>query len=167
MAGGGTREPDDQGPGDRAGHRRRSGSSSAKGINVNATLLFARDAYEQVAEAYIAGLERFAAGGGDPARVAGVASFFVSRIDTAIDAIDRRSGCRRPPMPARASAAAIAAGQGRDRQRQARLPALPRDLQRPALAAAGRPGRADATAALGQHRHQEPGLSATSSTSRS
>ncbi len=58
-----------------------------EGINVNATLLFARDAYEQVAEAYISGLERFAAGGGDPARIAGVASFFVSRVDTAIDEI--------------------------------------------------------------------------------
>jgi transaldolase/glucose-6-phosphate isomerase len=59
----------------------------AEGINVNATLLFARDAYEQIAEAYISGLERFAAGGGDPSRVAGVASFFVSRIDSAIDAV--------------------------------------------------------------------------------
>jgi len=59
----------------------------AEGINVNATLLFARDAYEQVAAAYIAGLERFVAGGGDPARVASVASFFVSRVDTAVDEI--------------------------------------------------------------------------------
>ena len=57
------------------------------GINVNVTLLFAQDAYEQVAEAYIAGLEKFAAGGGDLKRVASVASFFISRIDTAIDAL--------------------------------------------------------------------------------
>jgi transaldolase/glucose-6-phosphate isomerase len=56
-----------------------------EGINVNATLLFAREAYEQVAGAYIAGLERLVAAGGDPARVAGVASFFVSRIDTIVD----------------------------------------------------------------------------------
>jgi transaldolase/glucose-6-phosphate isomerase len=56
-----------------------------EGINVNATLLFAVDAYEQVAEAYIAGLETFVARGGDVSRVASVASFFVSRIDTAID----------------------------------------------------------------------------------
>src|SRR4029079_11031282 len=54
----------------------------AEGINVNITLLFARDVYERVAGAYIAGIERFVAGGGDPARVASVASFFVSRIDT-------------------------------------------------------------------------------------
>ncbi len=58
-----------------------------EGINVNATLLFAREAYEQIAEAYISGLERFTASGGDPARVAGVASFFVSRIDSAFDAL--------------------------------------------------------------------------------
>jgi transaldolase / glucose-6-phosphate isomerase len=51
------------------------------------TLLFAQDLYERVAEAYIAGLERHAAHGGDLKRVASVASFFISRIDTAIDAL--------------------------------------------------------------------------------
>jgi transaldolase / glucose-6-phosphate isomerase len=55
------------------------------GINVNVTLLFAQDAYEQVAEAYIAGLETRAAAKGDLKHVASVASFFVSRIDTVID----------------------------------------------------------------------------------
>ena len=59
----------------------------SEGINVNVTLLFAQDAYEQVAEAYIGGLEQFAARGGDLKRVASVASFFISRIDTAIDAL--------------------------------------------------------------------------------
>jgi transaldolase/glucose-6-phosphate isomerase len=58
-----------------------------EGINVNATLLFASDAYERIAEAYLSGLERFTASGGDPARVASVASFFVSRIDSALDAV--------------------------------------------------------------------------------
>src|SRR5438067_662479 len=57
-----------------------------EGINVNVTLLFAQSAYEQVAEAYIAGLEKFSASGGDISRVASVASFFISRIDSAIDA---------------------------------------------------------------------------------
>jgi transaldolase / glucose-6-phosphate isomerase len=55
------------------------------GININVTLLFAQEVYEQAALAYIGGLEKFAAGGGDVSRVASVASFFVSRIDTAID----------------------------------------------------------------------------------
>jgi len=62
-----------------------------EGINVNVTLLFALEAYERAADAYIAGLEKLIARGGDPTRVASVASFFVSRIDTAVDAlIDRR-----------------------------------------------------------------------------
>ncbi len=59
----------------------------SEGININITLLFAREMYEQVAEAHLAGLEQFAARGGDVARVASVASFFVSRIDTAVDAL--------------------------------------------------------------------------------
>jgi len=62
-----------------------------EGINVNVTLLFGLDAYKAVAEAHMAGLEDLAAKGGDIAKVAGVASFFVSRIDTQIDdAIDKR-----------------------------------------------------------------------------
>src|SRR5919108_1020325 len=56
------------------------------GINVNVTLLFSQEVYERVAAAYIAGLERLAAQRGDVGAVASVASFFISRIDTAIDA---------------------------------------------------------------------------------
>jgi transaldolase / glucose-6-phosphate isomerase len=56
-----------------------------KGINVNVTLLFSVARYRQVAQAYIAGLEDLHAAGGDIARVASVASFFVSRIDAAVD----------------------------------------------------------------------------------
>ncbi len=55
-----------------------------EGINVNVTLLFARAAYERVAEAYFAGLERLAAGGGDTRPVANVASILMSGIETAI-----------------------------------------------------------------------------------
>lgn len=55
------------------------------GINVNATLIFSLDIYQWVREAYIAGLEKLAQTGGDVSRVASVASFFVSRIDTAVD----------------------------------------------------------------------------------
>ena len=57
----------------------------AEGINVNVTLLFSRAAYAAVAEAYVEGLEMFAARGGKLAGVASVASFFVSRIDAAIE----------------------------------------------------------------------------------
>jgi transaldolase/glucose-6-phosphate isomerase len=55
-----------------------------EGINVNVTLIFSLAQYRAAAEAYIAGLERLAASG-DVSRVASVASFFVSRIDTAVD----------------------------------------------------------------------------------
>jgi transaldolase / glucose-6-phosphate isomerase len=57
----------------------------AEGTNVNVTLLFARDAYEAVAHAYVEGLEARAAKGEPLDRVASVASFFVSRIDTLVD----------------------------------------------------------------------------------
>jgi transaldolase / glucose-6-phosphate isomerase len=57
----------------------------AEGINVNVTLLFSQDVYERVAESYLGGLEDLARRGGDVARVASVASFFISRIDFAVD----------------------------------------------------------------------------------
>jgi transaldolase / glucose-6-phosphate isomerase len=57
-----------------------------RGVNVNVTLLFSQAAYERVAEAYVAGLEDFRAAGGDVSRVASVASFFISRIDSLVDA---------------------------------------------------------------------------------
>ena len=59
----------------------------SEGINVNVTLLFSQEVYEQVADAYIGGLEQFAARGGAVRRIASVASFFISRIDSSIDSI--------------------------------------------------------------------------------
>lgn len=56
-----------------------------EGINVNITLLFSQEVYQKVVEAYLAGLEDLVAHGGDPKKVASVASFFVSRIDVAVD----------------------------------------------------------------------------------
>ncbi|MBC7579728.1 MAG: bifunctional transaldolase/phosoglucose isomerase [Tardiphaga sp.] len=56
-----------------------------EGISINVTLLFAQQTYRDVAEAYLAGLEHYVAGGGDPTHVASVASFFVSRIDAQVD----------------------------------------------------------------------------------
>ncbi len=57
----------------------------AKGKSINVTLIFSLRRYAEVAESYIRGLERLVAGGGDPRKVASVASFFVSRIDTEAD----------------------------------------------------------------------------------
>jgi transaldolase/glucose-6-phosphate isomerase len=56
-----------------------------EGISINITLLFSQEVYIEVAKAYIAGLEKLVANGGDPTHVASVASFFVSRIDSAVD----------------------------------------------------------------------------------
>jgi len=60
---------------------------TTEGININVTLLFARDSYEAVAQAYIEGLEARNAAGQPLAHVASVASFFVSRIDTVVDGL--------------------------------------------------------------------------------
>jgi transaldolase/glucose-6-phosphate isomerase len=56
-----------------------------EGLNINITLLFAQSAYEKVAEAFLAALEARSAKGQDISRIASVASFFVSRIDTLVD----------------------------------------------------------------------------------
>jgi transaldolase/glucose-6-phosphate isomerase len=56
-----------------------------EGININITLLFAQEVYVKVAEAYVAALEDLAARGGNLKKMASVASFFISRIDTLID----------------------------------------------------------------------------------
>jgi len=55
------------------------------GINVNVTLIFSTESYRKVVEAFIAGLEKYDSSGGDIRRHASVASFFVSRVDTAVD----------------------------------------------------------------------------------
>ncbi|MBI4552502.1 MAG: bifunctional transaldolase/phosoglucose isomerase [Candidatus Latescibacteria bacterium] len=59
----------------------------SEGLNINVTLMFSIQVYEAVANAYITGLEALAAKGGDVSRIASVASFFISRIDTLIDSI--------------------------------------------------------------------------------
>ncbi len=60
-------------------------SAIAAGINVNVTLIFSLAHYEAVTQAYIAGLEELLSCGGDPSRTSSVASFFVSRIDVAVE----------------------------------------------------------------------------------
>jgi transaldolase len=61
----------------------------SEGINVNVTLLFSKDMYEQVAEAFISGLETRVKNGGDISAIASVASFFISRIDSLVDNLIR------------------------------------------------------------------------------
>jgi transaldolase len=65
----------------------------SKGRSINVTLIFSLQRYAEVAESYVRGLERLVAEGGDPSKVASVASFFVSRIDTEADKrLDEISG---------------------------------------------------------------------------
>jgi transaldolase/glucose-6-phosphate isomerase len=85
----------------------------AEGINVNVTLLFAVGTYERVAEAYIEGLEERLRARADLSHVASVASFFVSRIDTAVDnllaaKLEGASGADRAALEALAGKVAIA-----------------------------------------------------------
>ncbi|HMJ38470.1 MAG TPA: bifunctional transaldolase/phosoglucose isomerase [Verrucomicrobiae bacterium] len=57
----------------------------SKGHNINITLIFAVERYDEVVEAYLSGLEKLQKKGGDLSKVASVASFFVSRVDTKVD----------------------------------------------------------------------------------
>jgi transaldolase/glucose-6-phosphate isomerase len=71
----------------------------SEGININVTLLFGVENYEQVALAYIAGLEKLAAAGRPVDRIASVASFFVSRVDTLVDKqLDERARAAGTPQ---------------------------------------------------------------------
>ena len=57
----------------------------ALGRNINVTLIFSLQRHEEVMEAYVRGIERLLESGGNPSKVASVASFFVSRVDTEAD----------------------------------------------------------------------------------
>lgn len=63
-----------------------------EGININVTLMFSMKHYEDVANAYISGLEKFKAANGDLSKVGSVASFFVSRVDSKIDPLIEEKG---------------------------------------------------------------------------
>jgi transaldolase len=121
----------------------------AEGRNVNVTLIFSLERYEEVMEAYIQGLEaRAATPDADLSTVASVASFFISRVDTEIDRRLDAIGSPEalPPRPRRRGAG------------QARLPAVRADVLRPAL---GRPRRsrgARPAPAVGEHVDEEPGV---------
>ena len=119
----------------------------SEGISVNVTLIFSLQRYGQVIDAFMAGLE--AASGRDVATIASVASFFVSRVDTEVDARLDKIGT---------AGGAGAARQGGARQRTAGLRAL-RAAVRPELRALGRParqGRAAAAPAVGIDQRQGP-----------
>ncbi|MBI3960973.1 MAG: transaldolase, partial [Chloroflexi bacterium] len=110
------------------------------GISVNVTLIFSTAQYEAVAEAYLAGLERLVARGGDLSRVASVASFFVSRVDTAVDAaLEKIGGSALQGKIAIANVKAAYARFGSlfSGARWQRLAALGAQVQRPLWASTG------------------------------
>ena len=128
-----------------------------EGISINITLLFSQEVYRQVAEAYLAGLEKYVAKGGDPSHVASVATFFVSRIDTAVDKqLDEKIA--KANDPSEKERLRCAERQGRDRQCQTRLSGLQAPVFRRALGQARGQRRKAAAAAMGFHRHQEQRL---------
>ena len=118
----------------------------AAGRRINVTLIFSLERHAEVAEAYIRGVERLLAAGGDPADVASVASFFVSRVDTEADR--RLAEVGRPDL------------QGRLAIANAKL-AYQHYLEDVCGRALGRPGRRRSDAAalpVGLDLDEEPGL---------
>jgi len=79
----------------------------ALGIPVNVTLIFSVNRYADVVESYLRGVERLLFAGGDPRMVASVASFFVSRIDTAVDTLLKAEIHRDPSSPKAKAAQAL------------------------------------------------------------
>ena len=121
-----------------------------RGLNINITLLFSVNVYEQVVEAYISGLEDLKKAGGDLSKIGSVASFFVSRIDTAVDKRLDKLGDKEAADELRGKAAIANA-----KLAYVRYKAL---FSRPALGASGSSRRQDATPALGFDQHQESDL---------
>ena len=121
----------------------------AEGISVNVTLIFGLDRYTAVMEAFLAGLEQAKANGHDLTKIASVASFFVSRVDTEVDKRLEQIGSSQA-LELRGKAAVANAQLAYERYAEV--------FSSAAVAGAGRCGRAPAAAALGLHLHQEPGL---------
>ena len=121
----------------------------SEGINVNVTLIFSLDMYAKVREAYLDGLEALIESGGDPSRTSSVASFFVSRVDTAVDALLEQDG---------GAAAPGAHGQGGGGERHNRLSRFQGGVRDGQIRAHGGEGRARPKASVGVHQHQKPGL---------
>ena len=86
MVDGGPAERVHQDPGHPRRACRRSREAISEGISVNVTLIFSLERHGEVIDAYMAGLEKAAAAGHDISRIRSVASFFVSRVDTEVDA---------------------------------------------------------------------------------
>ena len=124
-----------------------------EGINVNATLTFSLVAYRDVRQAYMAGLEDLDWSGGDVSRIAAVASFFVSRVDTAVDGLlQQRLDEGDEDVQDLLGKAAIANAKLAYRD-------FREDFGGERFAVLRSKGGARATTALGEHQHQESRVS--------
>ena len=128
---------------------------TADGLNVNITLLFSQQVYEEVVDAYLTGLEQFVAQGGDPSGVASVASFFVSRIDLAVDKIVEEQ--LRQTRRGKTSNSVCAPGKSRDCQCQAGISTVPASFCRHTLEKVASSWRPSSACVVGQHQHEDPG----------
>lgn len=125
----------------------------AKGISVNVTLIFSLERYEQVIDAYIEGIAQAAANGHDLKHIGSVASFFVSRVDTAVDKLLEANGSdEAKALEGKAAVANARLG----------LRTLREEVRRgSALGRPGCQGRQGSASAVGFHRHQERRLHPT------
>ncbi len=119
---------------------------------MNVTLIFSLDRYKAVIDAFLTGLEQAIENGHDVTKLASVASFFVSRVDTEVD--------KRLDAIGTDEAKALK-GKAGDRQRPARVPGVRGDLRHRPLARDRDRRRQAAASAVGVHRRQGPGVPAT------
>jgi len=112
-------------------------SLTSEGNSINVTLLFSLSRYAEIIEAYLSGLEKFTANGGDPSTVSSVASFFISRVDTEVDhrlealGTDEALALRGQAAVAQAKLAYRLFTEQFSTKRWHRLAALGADVQRP------------------------------------
>ena len=139
----------DQDPGHQGGPAGDHRDARPPGISVNVTLIFSLERYKAVVDAFLTGLEQAVENGHDVTKLASVASFFVSRVDTEVDKRLDAIGT---------DEAQGAEGQGRDRQRPARVRGVRGDLRLRPLARARDRRRQAAAAAVGVDRRQGPGV---------
>ena len=128
-----------------------------EGVNINVTLIFSTERYDEVVDAFMSGLEDLKSAGGDPSRVSSVASFFVSRVDTKVDKLlDARIEAASSPA-VKGQLARLLGKAGIELQGSVR--ALEAAAQRSALGVTARRRRPAAAMSLGEHVDQGSPLS--------
>jgi transaldolase len=129
----------------------------SEGINVNVTLLFSVNSYVETAWAYIRGLEKRAEQGEDISKIASVASFFLSRIDSNIDdRLDEKLKEGVDDLEYEGNGWKAIKGKSRDRQCQNCLPEVQRDYRKRSLESISSKRSKSPAALVGKYRHKKP-----------